>query len=116
MHILLLATLLPLLAGFTPLPTPQPQRSTFLFSTQAEDIQSRLNNLYNDASETIRCPFFKRRAADTIDGMAEILRFLQVSKQGVVELRAQQYLAGSKKRCSLIVASLLAITALAAFE
>jgi len=35
-----------------------------------------LDTLYTEASTTIKCPFFKRRIADTIDNVAMIMRFL----------------------------------------
>jgi hypothetical protein len=35
-----------------------------------------LDALYTEASTTIKCPFFKRRIADTIDNVAMITRFL----------------------------------------
>lgn len=46
-----------------------------------QQIISSLNDLdsmYTQASSTIKCPFFRRRAADTIDNLAMILRFLVV--------------------------------------
>lgn len=37
-----------------------------------------LDAIYTEASSTIRCPFIKRRVADTIDNIAMIMRFLIV--------------------------------------
>jgi len=37
-----------------------------------------LDNLYTQSNRDIKCPFFRRRAADIIDGFAMILRFLMI--------------------------------------
>merc|ERR1711862_676426 len=37
-----------------------------------------LDKLYTQSNRDIRCPFFRRRAADLIDGFAMVLRFLMI--------------------------------------
>lgn len=50
---------------------PQTQTQTLTFFND-------LDTIYTEASTTIKCPFFRRRIADTIDNVAMIMRFLIV--------------------------------------
>ena len=55
------------------------RKSTFILnaaSTPTPSIFTDLDTIYTEASKTIKCPFFKRRVADTIDNIAMIVRFL----------------------------------------
>ena len=51
-------------------PAPSPTPSS---PWPSSSIQSSLNTAYASAG-SIRCPFFKRRAADLVDSLAEIIR------------------------------------------
>lgn len=44
--------------------------------TQTFTFFNDLDTIYTEASTTIKCPFFRRRIADTIDNVAMIMRFL----------------------------------------
>mmetsp|Transcript_9278 Transcript_9278/g.13154 ORF Transcript_9278/g.13154 Transcript_9278/m.13154 type:complete len:405 (-) Transcript_9278:120-1334(-) len=50
---------------------------------QLEVLQSHLERLYNRSS-SIRCPFWRRRAADSVDNLAMILRFLAIRHKSLV--------------------------------
>ena len=65
---LFLVLLLALLAPSLPLSTPPPP-------SRPQTIQSSLDSLYA-SSQSIRCPFFRRRAQDVVDSSAIVLRFL----------------------------------------
>jgi len=59
---------------------PQPYTAETLSLTEMSTVsrmQRKLEALYLQSSK-IRCPFFRRRAADSIDNIAMILRFLAV--------------------------------------
>lgn len=47
-----------------------------------------LDNIYTSASITIKCPFIKRRVADTIDNVAMILRFLIVRHKSLLNVES----------------------------
>jgi hypothetical protein len=46
-------------------------------------IFNDLDAIYTEASTTIKCPFFKRRVADTIDNIAMIMRFLIIRHKSI---------------------------------
>ena len=79
-----LSSISPITTFTPPLPTPnkvkpQPLQTTLTPSKEKNNIFTLfeiLDNLYTQSSLTIKCPFFRRRAADTIDGFAMVLRFL----------------------------------------
>jgi len=47
-----------------------------------------LDNIYTSASITIKCPFIKRRVADTIDNVSMILRFLIVRHKSLLNVES----------------------------
>eukprot|EP00591_Stephanopyxis_turris_P008058 CAMPEP_0195530888 /NCGR_PEP_ID=MMETSP0794_2-20130614/33995_1 /TAXON_ID=515487 /ORGANISM="Stephanopyxis turris, Strain CCMP 815" /LENGTH=293 /DNA_ID=CAMNT_0040662503 /DNA_START=205 /DNA_END=1086 /DNA_ORIENTATION=- len=54
-----------------------------------------LNQWYNEASR-IKCPFFRRRASDTIDNMAMLFRFLLIRHKSI--LNPLLFLDGEKSK------------------
>lgn len=49
------------------------------------DIELYLDNLYTQTS-SIKCPFFKRRAADTVDSLSMIIQFLYIRHKSLTSL------------------------------
>lgn len=54
-----------------------------LSPTSTSSVFNDLDIMYTQASDTIKCPFIKRRVADTIDAMAMILKFLVIRHKSI---------------------------------
>ena len=50
----------------------------------SQAIFNDLDTMYTDAYKTIKCPFFRRRAADLIDNIAMILKFLLIRHKSIL--------------------------------
>ncbi len=66
-----------------PRKSPSPT-SLSVVNLNHEAIFNDLDNMYTDASKTIKCPFFRRRVADFIDNIAMILKFLIIRHKSIL--------------------------------
>lgn len=49
-----------------------------------EVLFNNLDNIYTNASKSIKCPFFRRRVADSIDNLAMVIKFLLVRHKSIL--------------------------------
>lgn len=67
---------------------PDQERSPYPVNTPARirKLFEQLDDLYTESSVKIKCPFFRRRAADLIDGVAMVARFLLIRHKSIIAL------------------------------
>jgi hypothetical protein len=62
----------------------QDRSSRHAVNINHEAIFNDLDVMYTDASKTIKCPFFRRRVADSIDNVAMVLKFLIIRHKSLL--------------------------------